>query len=153
MELNNETEEIDKILRDIHKYLAQYTKVNLKKNNLTMPRFMVLWYISKCQSVNMSSLHEKMYMANSTLTVIVDKLVETEFVERYRSPKDRRVVLLELTESGDKKLCKILNLRQSFLQEAMDDLNLADQTKLIELLSPILNNFKNMLEEGEKLDE
>jgi DNA-binding MarR family transcriptional regulator len=97
MNLNKETRDIDNLIRDINKYLVQFTKRNLKKNGLTMPRFKVLWNIKKNQPVNMSFLHKKMYMANSTLTVIVDKLVDEKFVKRYRSPEDRRVVLLELT--------------------------------------------------------
>ncbi|MFO7815554.1 MAG: MarR family transcriptional regulator [Halanaerobiales bacterium] len=62
----------------------------------------------------MSFLHNKMHMANSTLTVIVDKLVQDRLVKRYRNPEDRRIVLLELTKKGKKKLSKMLDIRQSF---------------------------------------
>ncbi|RCW50470.1 MULTISPECIES: MarR family winged helix-turn-helix transcriptional regulator [unclassified Halanaerobium] len=153
MNLNKETRDIDKLVRDIHKYLVQFTKRNLKKNGLTMPRFMVLWNIKKNQPVNMSFLHEKMYMANSTLTVIVDKLVDEKFVKRYRSPEDRRVVLLELTESGDKLLCKMLYVRQSFLEKALNDLDLQEQDKVIESISSVCNNLESLLKKGDDMDE
>ena len=118
-----------------------------------MPRFLVLWHIAKWQPVNMSFLHEKMFMANSTLTVIVDKLVEAELVNRHRNPEDRRVVLIELTKKGDKKLIKMLNLRQSFLEKSMVDLTEEDKKQFLDLLLPILDNLKEMLEEGDKKDE
>ena len=153
MELNKETKELDKIMRDIHKYLVEYTKNNLKEYNLTKARFLVLWYISKNQPINMSSLHKKMYMANSTLTVIVDKLVDLKYVKRYRNPDDRREVLIELTEYGDDKLCKILHIRQSFLQKALDNSNIDEQKELINLLKPILINLENSFKEGDESNE
>jgi len=152
-ELNQETRDIDKLIRDIHKNLVQYTKQNLKQNDLTMPRFTVLWHITKAQPVNMSYLHKKMFMANSTLTIIVDKLVEEKLVKRYRNPDDRRVVLLELTESGDELLSKLLAIRQDFLQKALQDLKPGKQKLLIDLLGSILSNLQSGLKKGNSLDE
>ncbi|PXV61144.1 MarR family winged helix-turn-helix transcriptional regulator [Halanaerobium congolense] len=153
MNLNKETRDIDNLIRDINKYLVQFTKRNLKKNGLTMPRFKVLWNIKKNQPVNMSFLHKKMYMANSTLTVIVDKLVDEKFVKRYRSPEDRRVVLLELTESGDKLLCKMIYVRQSFLEKALIDLDLQEQDEVIKSISSVCNNLEGLLKKGDDVDE
>jgi len=152
-ELKKETKDIDKLIRDIHKHLVQYTKRHLRKNGLTIPRFSVLWHIKKSQPVNMSFLHKRMYMANSTLTIIVDKLVEKELVKRYRNPDDRRVVLLELTESGNKLLCKMLNIRQSFLEQALVELDADKQQVLMELLGTILNNLEKSLDKGNNIDE
>ena len=152
-ELTKETRNIDKLIRDIHKHLVQYTKRHLKQNGLTIPRFSVLWHIKKSQPVNMSFLHKKMYMANSTLTIIVDKLVKKELVKRYRNPDDRRVVLLELTESGNQLLCKMLNIRQSFLEKAIVKLDSDQQNVLIELLSTILDNLEKSLNKGKNIDE
>ena len=152
-ELKKETKDIDKLIRDIHRHLGQYTKRNLKKKDLTMPRFIVLWHIIKQQPVNMSFLHEKLYMANSTLTIIVDKLVEEELVKRYRNPEDRREVLLELTDKGDDLLCKMLYARQNFLEQALADLAPDKQQVMIELLGTILNNLKKSLQEGNNIDE
>ncbi len=138
------TKVIDKLIRDIHKNLVKYTKSSLHENDLTMPRFLVMWHITKEQPVNMSYLHKKMYMANSTLTVIVDKLVNDNLVKRYRNPEDRRIVLLELTEKGDNKLCDMLDIRQGFLEDALNDLDKTDKENLIDLLTLVLNNLNDV---------
>src|SRR6056297_3226740 len=138
------TKVIDKLIRDIHKNLVKYTKSSLRENDLTMPRFLVMWHITKEQPVNMSYLHKKMYMANSTLTVIVDKLVNDNLVKRYRNPEDRRIVLLELTEKGDNKLCDMLDIRQGFLEDALNDLDKTDKENLIDLLTLVLNNLNDV---------
>jgi len=150
MDLNNETKELDKIIRDINKCLVEYTKDSLKENGLTMPRFLVLWHITKYEPVNMSVLHEKMFMANSTLTVIVDKLVKEDLVKRYRNPEDRREVLLELTKKGNDLLLKMLNIRQSFLENSLDYLELDKQKELIKLLEPVLNNLEKNIKKGDE---
>lgn len=153
MSLNKETKELDKILRDINKCLVEYTKNSLKENGLTMPRFLVLWHITKYEPVNMSVLHEKMYMANSTLTVIVDKLVEEELVKRYRNPEDRREVLLELTKKGNDLLLEMLNIRQSFLEKSLKELELDKQKELINLLKPVMNNLEQNIKKGDENSE
>ena len=147
-DLTEETKEIDKLIRDIHKHLVEYTKRNLKKDGLTMPRFKVLWYITKEQPVNMSFLHRKMYLSNSTLTIIVDKLVEEDLVDRSRNPEDRREVMLELTGNGEQLLCKMLSIRQEFLEKGLKDLDSGKKEELIELLSTTLDNLENLFKEG-----
>ncbi|MGM0446425.1 MAG: MarR family winged helix-turn-helix transcriptional regulator [Bacillota bacterium] len=148
MEPKESTKVIDKTIRDIHKYLVEFTKGSLRENKLTKQRFMVLWYIVKNQPVNMSYLHDKMYMANSTLTVIVDRLVEDKLLKRYRNPEDRREVLLELTKKGENILGKLLNIRQSFLERALEDLSDVQKDDVIELLSLVLNNLEDMMAKG-----
>lgn len=150
MDLNKETKELDKIIRDINKCLVEYTKNSLKENGLTMPRFLVLWHITKYEPVNMSVLHQKMYMANSTLTVIVDKLVKEVLVKRYRNSEDRREVLLELTEKGNDLLLEMLNVRQSFLENSLKELQLEKQNKLINLLKPVLKNLEQNMKKGDE---
>ncbi len=153
MKINEKTKTIDKLIWDINKHLNKFTKGKLKENDLTIPRFFVLWHITKNQPVNMGYLHEKMYMACSTLTVIVDKLVDAGLVKRYRSPEDRRVVLLELSEDGNKLLQKMLYIRQNFLEKAMKDLSIDEQKKIITLLRPIFNNLKESIYTGDDNDE
>ena len=117
-----------------------------KRQGLTVPRFKVLWLIDKLAPVNMTRLKEDAYMANSTLTVIVDALVADDLVKRHRDSADRRVVLLEVTKQGKEKLSQILELRQKFLQECLNKLKLDEQHKLIALLTPVLGYMEDYFE-------
>lgn len=145
--IKEETTIIDKLFRDIHKHLVEYTKGYIKEIGLTMPSFFVLWHVTKYEPVNISYLHKKTYMANSTLTIIIDKLVKESLVKRYRSPEDRRMVLIELTDKGNDKLCEMLEIRQKFLEEALSNLDESAQQQLINLLKPILNNLEVLVEQ------
>ncbi|TDX48408.1 MarR family winged helix-turn-helix transcriptional regulator [Orenia marismortui] len=147
MKLKDETKEIDYLIRNMNKLLSQYTKEQLINKGLTLPRFKTLWMIAKLEPVNMSQLHEEMYIANSTLTVIVDRLVEDELVRRYRSPKDRRVVLLEVKAKGKECLEKILDIRQLFLEEGIKLLTKEEQGNLIKTLNKVYNCIYEKMEE------
>ncbi len=147
MKLQSETREIDSLLRNINKLLVNYTKKQLAKYNLTLPRFHTLWMISKFQPVNMGSLHEEMLVAGSTLTIIVDYLVEKNIVKRYRCKDDRRVVLLEVTEQGEELVQSLLEERQSFLQQALLKLGTEEQKSLINLLKPVYESLETQSKE------
>ena len=139
------TKKVDNLLCNIHKLLIKYTKNNLKDYELTVPRFKTLWMVSKLQPVNMSKLNGEMYMANSTLTIIIDRLVDDAFLERYRNPEDRREVLVEMTEKGKEALEQLLEIRQGLLEEALEDLQDNQRENLITLLQPILQKLKEEL--------
>lgn len=49
---------------------------------------------------NMSSIAKKLNVTVGTLTIAMNNLVNKKYVERRRSEKDRRVVLVRLTDRG-----------------------------------------------------
>lgn len=54
------------------------------------------------EELTMKSLSERMNLAMSRMTRIVDGLVEKNLVQRGVDPRDRRVCLVKLTERGQK---------------------------------------------------
>ena len=51
---------------------------------------------------NMSSIAKKLNITVGSLTTSMNSLVRKNYVERYRSQEDRRVVFIKLTEKGEK---------------------------------------------------
>ncbi|MCK8817571.1 MarR family transcriptional regulator [Natroniella sulfidigena] len=146
MKSNKRVKKIDNLLKDIHKFIFLHTKEEVLKLGLTPPRFHILWLLDKLQPINMTGLTKKAYMANSTLTVIIDALVKEELVERYRNPEDRREVLLEVTSNGESILNSIVEVRQKFLLRSLRGLDSGQQDELIELLTPILKDMEEDFE-------
>jgi DNA-binding MarR family transcriptional regulator len=138
-EINNKIEEK---IRNISKYLNEYTKDHLKCYNLTLGRFHVLRVIIESQPVSMGEIHEELHMANSTVTVIVDYLHEAGLVKRKRDIEDRRVVLLEITEKGRKIMVSLIKKRQDFMEKA-----LLDMEDSAEELSQLLEKLLDKIEE------
>lgn len=60
---------------------------------------MVFWAQKKC---SVKELGEKLYLDSGTLTPVLKSLEAKGFVRRYRSTEDERVLLVEVTEAGEK---------------------------------------------------
>ena len=60
---------------------------------------MVFWVQKKC---SVKELGEKLYLDSGTLTPVLKSLEAKGFVRRYRSAEDERVLLVELTDAGER---------------------------------------------------
>jgi len=67
--------------------------------NLTHPQFFMLKRLGKGSST-VSEMAEYMGVSLSAITSMADRLVKTGYVSRKRSEHDRRLVWLELTDTG-----------------------------------------------------
>lgn len=81
----------------IKKYRPHLAELNLTYTQyITM---MVFWEIKK---INVKELGKKLFLDSGTLTPVLKSLEAKGFVRRYRSAEDERVLIVEITESGEK---------------------------------------------------
>jgi DNA-binding MarR family transcriptional regulator len=70
---------------------------------LSFVQFKVLLMIASNQPCTMGEVSKQIpSLSLSSITVIVDKLVKTDFVTRVRCDEDRRVVRVKLTDTGQR---------------------------------------------------
>ena len=81
------------VIKRYHPYLTElgltYTQY------ITM---MVLWADAK---VSVKELGQRLFLDSGTLTPVLKSLEEKGYVERHRSSEDERVLIVEITESGE----------------------------------------------------
>ena len=70
---------------------------------------MVFWEQRKC---SVKELGEKLYLDSGTLTPVLKSLEAKGFVRRYRSTEDERVLIVEVTEEGEKLRDRALEVPQ-----------------------------------------
>ena len=73
----------------------------LEELDLTYTQYiimMVFWDRKKC---SVKELGEKLYLDSGTLTPVLKSLENKGYVRRYRSQEDERVLLVEITETGE----------------------------------------------------
>lgn len=75
---------------------------SLKQWDLTSSQFSVIIFLlhHQDQAVNQKMIEEDFLIAGPTVTGIVKRLVEKDFIRRRPDPQDRRINYLELTEKG-----------------------------------------------------
>ncbi|MGG6311772.1 MarR family winged helix-turn-helix transcriptional regulator [Paenibacillus macerans] len=67
---------------------------------LTGPQFHMLALIARKKTCNVSYLADKLEVKPSAITVMIDRLVQSGYVERRHDEQDRRAVLLSVTDRG-----------------------------------------------------
>lgn len=62
----------------------------------------VLWKLEPGGTMSMRAIGESLHCDASYVTDLVDRLEERGLIERRRSPEDRRVTLIALTDEGER---------------------------------------------------
>jgi len=104
------TESAEQLLREIHYDLVRLSRQELIEQGMTPPRFHLLHHVVRHAPIDMGTIHRSMHLSRSSLTSLVDGLVDDGLIARARDPEDRRRVVIEPTESG---LALLERLRQS----------------------------------------
>ena len=88
-------------------------------------------------SCRMGEIADHLGVVQSAITPLVDRLEDQEIVRRVRSREDRRVWLVELTESGLTLYADQEKLYRTIAAEMLAPLDEAEQDTLIALMSRI----------------
>jgi DNA-binding MarR family transcriptional regulator len=99
-----EIDEILNALRVIVQALRVSSRAAEKQVGLSGAQLFVLEKLSEVESLSMNELAERTHTHQSSVSVVVAKLVRRKLVTRSRSHKDGRQVVLHLTEAGRKRL-------------------------------------------------
>ena len=93
-------------IRQIIQEMSKYSKYILENYKITVPQLICLREVYQHGPISIGALTKIVFLNNSTVTGIVDRLEKREFVRRIRISKDRRQVHLEITEQGIKFIKK-----------------------------------------------
>jgi DNA-binding MarR family transcriptional regulator len=119
----------------------------LEREKLSMAHWMILEDLLE-QPRTMRELAQTVAMPPSSLTGIVDGLVERQNVERVSDPEDRRVVRVRLTESGQTYVGKIRTHLMQQYQNAMSDLNIEELNLLERMYQTMLGRMLEYRKRG-----
>jgi DNA-binding MarR family transcriptional regulator len=110
--------------------------------NLSMQELNVLNIIGDQGSCIMSKIAESAYLSLSSITVIVDKLVKANLVDRIRSEKDRRIVQGVLTEAGQKIYQIQIDHLHAILRKLLNTLTLEEQMHFLKIFKKITHSLQ-----------
>jgi DNA-binding MarR family transcriptional regulator len=144
--------------RAIRSLCASILKTDRQENLLSLAsagidispsQYLVLRYLND-QPMTLTQLSHTMNLDPSTLVPIVDSLVKREFLQRNRSPEDRRCTHLELTAGGVKLLSLAAHLDESgALVKGLCLLGADKGKQLVDLL----NDYEKSISTGEDIED
>ncbi len=132
----------DKAFRDLFPILPK----EWLSLDLTMPQLKVVLLLFTNGPERMSAIASALGVSLATATGVVDRLVEKDMVAREADPNDRRVVLIRLSDKGEKLIAGLWQLARHNAEVLLRAL---DQRQL-QLLNEAL---RALLEAGEAIRE
>ena len=122
--IDENVSEIEKYLRKIDHTIRKKGREIITDANITIPQFQALQILIHNESLTIGELSQKMALACSTITDLIDRMEKTELVIRRKSEKDKRVVIVEVLPKGHDILEKVLKKRRAYLKGKMADFNI-----------------------------
>ena len=97
--------------------------------------------------VTMRELSERMSVANSTMTRMIDQLVRRELVHREASPDDRRVVRARLTAAGLALRGRIAQKYRQFFETMLKEIPAERHEQVIQSLELVAETVTHMMQQ------
>jgi DNA-binding MarR family transcriptional regulator len=111
--------ELEKLLRYIAANLKQRGREILTQYPITPPQFVALQWLLEEGDLTIGELSNKMYLACSTTTDLVDRMERNGLVARVKDQHDRRVVRIHLLEKGERIIEEVIKKRRHDLAQVL----------------------------------
>lgn len=105
-----------KLLFMLQKKIFKQLGSVFKEENLTITEMMIL-FLLRNQDYKVTDLAHELGIPSSTLTGLIDRMVQKGLVDRYRSKKDRRVVIITLGKDFSKKKAEINSKLKQYVKK------------------------------------
>lgn len=133
---------MEKELRYVATIIKQNGRKILKNYTITPPQFIALQWLFEHGDMTIGELSNKMYLAFSTTTDLVDRMEKNNLVKRVRDEKDRRVVRIHLLSEGERVIEEVIEKRRNYLNSVLANFDEKELLQFSRLLSKLHEEMK-----------
>ena len=130
-------------LGEVQRMVRAYADKQAARYGITRAQWAVLAKVERAEGLKQSELAEMMDMQPITLTRLIDKLCDNDWIERRSDASDRRVKRLYLKKAGRQLLGRMSGLKSELTANALDNIHPADAQRLLTQLETIKENVRN----------
>lgn len=134
---------IERYLRKVDHIIRRNGREILNDFNITIPQFTALQILINQHEMTIGELSQKMALACSTITDLVDRMERNQLVIRKKDDKDKRIVRIEVLPKGHEIVEKVLERRIRFLESKMEEMTEEQKISLSEGLEYLYNSMKD----------
>lgn len=139
---SSEVARMEKDLRYIAAIIKQQGRRILSNYTITPPQFIALQWLFEHGDMTIGDLSNKMFLAFSTTTDLVDRMEKNNLVKRVRDEQDRRVVRIHLLSEGERVIEEVIDKRRVYLDMVLADFDEEQVKDFSELLSKLHQEMK-----------
>ncbi len=124
---------LTRALQAIEKQVVQ----DIKSHGLNLTEFAVLELLYHKGDQPIQAIGQKILLASSSITYVVDKLEEKTYLERRACPKDRRVTYAAITETGKVLMDEIFPQHEQVIHDLFSELDRTERETMIRQLKKL----------------
>jgi len=134
-----QTRALDTYIKIVRAAESVTSRVNISLStfNITESQFNVLDALYHLGPLSQKELGEKLLKSGGNITMVIDNLEKSKFVERRKVKNDRRRYIIHLTEKGKDQIERILPEQVNVILEEMKVLSHSEQVELQKLCKKI----------------
>lgn len=137
---------IGRMLKVVSNYMDMNSNNSLAEINMTRSQMGALVYVflntRKGREVNQVDIEKEFNLKNPTVTGILNRLEEKEYIKRVPSSKDKRYKKIELTDSGI-KIVECGKVKADKMEdELLAVLDNSEKEELKRLLNKVIDSIK-----------
>ncbi|HEM4056059.1 TPA: MarR family transcriptional regulator [Streptococcus suis] len=129
----------------VNKLFNQFYMKNLKEFDLTYTQYLVLVVLWETAPLTLKELGGKLDLASNTLTPLLKRLEEKGYIQRSIPLGDKRQLLVQLTEDGQ-KLQAILEDKLLSCFRQLDGLTIEKKQSYVKYNQELIESLQNYLD-------
>ncbi|HFU4217452.1 TPA: MarR family winged helix-turn-helix transcriptional regulator [Streptococcus suis] len=129
----------------VNKLFNQFYLKNLKEFDLTYTQYLVLVVLWEKAPLTLKELGEKLDLASNTLTPLLKRLEAKGYIQRSIPLGDKRHLLIQLTEDGQ-KLQAILEDKLLSCFRQLDGLTIEKKKSYVKYNQELIESLQNYLD-------
>lgn len=133
-------------LGELFRLIRVYADKEAARYGITRAQWAVLSKVERQEGLKQTELAELLEMQPITLTRLIDKLCDNDWIERRSDENDRRVNRLYLKRAARPLLGKLAGLRSELTATALEGISPADAHRLLTQLESIKENVRNAIQ-------
>ncbi len=134
-------EEIEYILRKMSGIIKEKGREILNNFPITPPQFVALQWLKEEGNMTIGELSNKIFLAFSTTTDLIDRMEKNLLVERIKDNRDKRVVMIHLLDKGSNIIQDVIERRRDYLASILSDMNKEQMTQIEDSLRILFNSM------------
>jgi DNA-binding MarR family transcriptional regulator len=117
-------------IRRVFQILNEQSQRIKQETGLTGPQLWAIRVIHQSGPINISDIAKRMYLHQTTVLGIIDRLEARGLVSRNRSKDDRRIIWVELTQGGNNLVKSVPEVVHGLLGANLESISLNDLAEI-----------------------
>lgn len=132
---------IGTLLAQVSRLMRRAFDIRARQIGVTRPQWQVLTLLSRHAGINQGGLADILEVEPITLGRMIDRLQDSQMVERRPDPSDRRAWRLHLTPKGEEQIERLRPFAIETLDMALDGVSTAEREQFMATLDKIRGNL------------